>query len=240
MSEDQLSRVFAALADPTRRDILARLAVGDATVGQLAAPYNVSILAVSKHLKVLEDAGLVSHSQDAQRRPRHLEAGVFDMMTAWIERYRRQAEERRHPVEDKALELRGGRARVPHHRVDVQRGSDELGQDGRLRPARREIREEARMVPVCRRRHEDVVQISQEVYERLPFLRRRHRQLVRHPAPRARARGTRRRAPGNRRPSRARRRRPAESRSPAQHSLDVPPHALVPGQRNVRDLRRRR
>ena len=94
MSEDQLSRVFAALADPTRRDIVARLAVGDATVGQLAAPYNVSIQAVSKHLKVLEDAGLVSHSQDAQRRPRHLEAGVFDMMTAWIERYRRQAEER--------------------------------------------------------------------------------------------------------------------------------------------------
>ena len=75
MSEDQLSRVFAALADPTRRDIVARLAVGDATVGQLAAPYNVSIQAVSKHLKVLEGAGLVSRSQDAQRRPRHLEAG---------------------------------------------------------------------------------------------------------------------------------------------------------------------
>jgi DNA-binding transcriptional ArsR family regulator len=94
MSEDQLSRAFAALADPTRRDIVARLAVGDATVGQLAAPYNVSIQAVSKHLKVLEDAGLVSRSQDAQRRPRHLEAAVFDLMTAWIERYRRQAEER--------------------------------------------------------------------------------------------------------------------------------------------------
>ena len=94
MSEDRLSRVFAALADPTRRDIVARLAVGDATVGQLAAPYEVSIQAVSKHLKVLEDAGLVSSSQDAQRRPRHLEAEVFDLMTAWIERYRRQAEER--------------------------------------------------------------------------------------------------------------------------------------------------
>jgi DNA-binding transcriptional ArsR family regulator len=94
MSEDRLSRVFAALADPRRRDIVARLAVGDATVSQLAAPYDVSIQAVSKHLKVLEDAGLVSHSQDAQRRPRHLEAEVFDLMTAWIERYRRQAEER--------------------------------------------------------------------------------------------------------------------------------------------------
>jgi DNA-binding transcriptional ArsR family regulator len=94
MSEDPLSRIFAALADPTRRDIVARLSVGDATVGQLAAPYDVSIQAVSKHLKVLEDAGLVSRSQDAQRRPRHLEAEVFDLMTAWIERYRRQAEER--------------------------------------------------------------------------------------------------------------------------------------------------
>ena len=94
MSEDRLSRAFAALADPTRRDIVARLAAGDATVGQLAAPYNVSMQAVSKHLKVLEDAGLVSRSQDAQRRPRHLEAEVFDLMTAWIERYRQQAEER--------------------------------------------------------------------------------------------------------------------------------------------------
>ena len=94
MSADRLSRVFAALGDPTRRDIVARLAVGDATVGELAAPYDVSVQAVSKHLKVLEDAGLVSRSRDAQRRPVHLEAEVFDLMTAWIERYRRQAEER--------------------------------------------------------------------------------------------------------------------------------------------------
>jgi len=91
---DQLSRVFAALADPTRRDMVARLAVGDATVGALAAPYDVSVQAVSKHLKVLEDAGLVSRSRDAQRRPVHLEAEVFDLMTKWIERYRREAEER--------------------------------------------------------------------------------------------------------------------------------------------------
>ncbi len=91
---DQLSRVFAALADPTRRDIVARLTVDDATVGELAAPYHVTVQAVSKHLKVLEDAGLVSRSRDAQRRPVHLEAEVFDLMTAWIERYRRRAEER--------------------------------------------------------------------------------------------------------------------------------------------------
>jgi len=91
---DSLSRVFAALADPTRRDMVARLAVADATVGELAEPYDVSVQAVSKHLKVLEEAGLVSRSREAQRRPVHLEAEVFDLMTKWIERYRRQAEER--------------------------------------------------------------------------------------------------------------------------------------------------
>jgi DNA-binding transcriptional ArsR family regulator len=91
---DQLSRVFAALADPTRRDMVARLTVADATVGELAEPYDVTLQAVSKHLKVLEEAGLVSRSREAQRRPVHLEAEVFDLMTTWIERYRRRAEER--------------------------------------------------------------------------------------------------------------------------------------------------
>ena len=91
---DPLSRVFSALADPTRRDMVARLTVADATVNELAAPYDVSVQAVSKHLKVLEDAGLVSRTKEAQRRPVHLEAEVFDLMTTWIERYRRQAEER--------------------------------------------------------------------------------------------------------------------------------------------------
>jgi DNA-binding transcriptional ArsR family regulator len=91
---DQLTRVFAALADPTRRDMVARLTDGDATVGELAAPYAVSLQAVSKHLKVLEEAGLVTRSRDAQRRPVHLEAEVFDLMTKWIERYRQRAEER--------------------------------------------------------------------------------------------------------------------------------------------------
>ena len=94
MAVDQLSRVFAALADPTRRDMVARLAVADATVNELAEPFAMSLQAVSKHLRVLEDAGLVSRSREAQRRPAHLEAEVLDMMTAWIERYRQQAEER--------------------------------------------------------------------------------------------------------------------------------------------------
>ena len=100
MTDDKLSRVFAALADPTRRDMVARLAAGDATVGELAEPYDVTVQAVSKHLKVLEDAGLVSRSRDAQRRPCHLEAEVFDLMTKWIERYRRQAEERYRRLDD--------------------------------------------------------------------------------------------------------------------------------------------
>ena len=90
----QLNRVFAALADPTRRDLVARLAGADATVSELAAPYDVSLQAISKHLKVLEDAGLVRRSRDAQRRPVHLEAQVFDLMTTWIERYRAEAERR--------------------------------------------------------------------------------------------------------------------------------------------------
>jgi DNA-binding transcriptional ArsR family regulator len=100
MTADPLSRVLAALADPTRRDIVARLAVADATVNELAEPYGVTLQAVSKHLKVLEDAGVVSRRREAQRRPAHLEADVFDLMTSWIERYRQQAEERYRRLDD--------------------------------------------------------------------------------------------------------------------------------------------
>jgi DNA-binding transcriptional ArsR family regulator len=90
----ELSRIFAALADPTRRDMVTRLAAGDATVNQLAEPYQISLQAVYKHLKVLEDAGVVSRPPGPQPRPVRLEAEVFDLMDKWIERYRRQAEER--------------------------------------------------------------------------------------------------------------------------------------------------
>jgi len=100
MAADPLSRMFSALADPTRRDIVARLAVDDATLTELAEPYDVTVQAVSKHLKVLEDAGLVSRRRDAQRRPVHLEAEVFDLMTKWIERYRREAEQRYRRLDD--------------------------------------------------------------------------------------------------------------------------------------------
>lgn len=107
---DQLSRVFAALADPTRRDLVARLTVADATVNELAAPYEVSVQAISKHLKVLEDAGLVTKGRRAQTRPVHLEAKVFDLMTAWIERYRRQAEQRYQRLDAVLAELQQAEA----------------------------------------------------------------------------------------------------------------------------------
>ena len=102
-----LDRTFAALADPIRRDIVTRLAVSDATVSELAEPYDVSIQAVSKHIKVLTDAGLLTQRKDAQRRPCHLEADVFDLMTKWIERYRRQAEERFERLDVILAEMRG-------------------------------------------------------------------------------------------------------------------------------------
>ena len=111
---DDLSRVFAALADPTRRDMVARLCAGDATVGELAAPYDVSMQAVSKHLKVLEGAGLVTRGRDAQRRPVHLEAEVFDLMTKWIERYRRQAEERYRRLDDVLRSMPDDVEPLPH------------------------------------------------------------------------------------------------------------------------------
>ena len=107
MSADPLSEIFSALADPTRRDIVARLTDGDATVTELAEPYDMSLQAVSKHLRVLEDAGLVTRRRDAQRRPVHLEAEVFDLMTRWIERYRRQAEERYQRLDVVLAEMEG-------------------------------------------------------------------------------------------------------------------------------------
>ena len=107
MDDERLSKVFAALADPTRRGLVARLAEGDATVGELAEPYEVSLQAVSRHLKVLSDAGLVTQRRDAQRRPCHLEAEVFDLATTWLERYRRQAEARYGRLDEVLAELQG-------------------------------------------------------------------------------------------------------------------------------------
>jgi DNA-binding transcriptional ArsR family regulator len=88
MTPDRLDATFAALADPTRRAILARLASGEASVTQLAEPFAMSQPAISKHLKVLERAGLISRAVDAQRRPRRLEARPLAEANAWLERYR--------------------------------------------------------------------------------------------------------------------------------------------------------
>lgn len=105
MADDPLSRVVAARADPTRRDILARLARQDATVGQLAAPYGVCVQAVSKHVRVLAEAGLITQRREAQRRPCHLEAQVFDLATRWLERYREQAQQRYERLDDVLAQL---------------------------------------------------------------------------------------------------------------------------------------
>jgi DNA-binding transcriptional ArsR family regulator len=86
--EDRLDRAFAALADPVRRGIIARLSRGPATVNELAEPYDISLQAVSRHIAVLEQAGLVTRTRDAQRRPVHLEAAALESLTAWIDRYR--------------------------------------------------------------------------------------------------------------------------------------------------------
>ena len=91
--EDRLDRAFAALADPVRRRIIARLSRGPATVNELAEPFEITKQAVSKHIQVLEQAGLVTRSRDAQRRPVHLDPAQLEEMTAWIDRYRLKHEE---------------------------------------------------------------------------------------------------------------------------------------------------
>jgi DNA-binding transcriptional ArsR family regulator len=89
MPSDPLSLTLFALSDPTRRGLLARLATGDAHVTELAKPYDMSLAAISKHLKVLETAGLISRGRDAQWRPCHLEAGPLREVVEWLESYRR-------------------------------------------------------------------------------------------------------------------------------------------------------
>lgn len=107
---DQLDKAFAALADATRRALVARLSLGDATVGELAAPFDVSLQAISKHLSVLEAAGLVTKGREGTRRLVHLEARELGAMTAWIEERRRQAEERFERLDAVLDELRAADA----------------------------------------------------------------------------------------------------------------------------------
>ncbi len=91
-SDPALDRAFAALADPVRRAIVARLSRGSATLGELAEPFAISLQAVSKHISVLEDAGLVWRTREAQRKPVHLDASALERLTSWIDRYRLEAE----------------------------------------------------------------------------------------------------------------------------------------------------
>lgn len=103
---DQLSLTFGALADPTRRQILARLADGEQTVNELARPFSMSLQAVSKHLKVLERAGLIKRGRAAQWRPARLDVAPLDEATRWIERYREVAADRFDRLEQEIQRLR--------------------------------------------------------------------------------------------------------------------------------------
>lgn len=123
MTADTLSRVFAALADPTRRDMVARLADGDATVGQLAEPHQMSLQAIYKHLKVLEDAGLVSRPRGPQPRPVRLEVQALDLMDTWIERHRARVEQRYRRLDALLAEMRGEEHEL--HHGDGHRGRPE-------------------------------------------------------------------------------------------------------------------
>ena len=113
MATDRLSTTFAAISDPTRRAILARLASGEATVTELAKPFDMSLPAVSKHLKVLEQAGLISRGRDAQWRPARLEADRLREAAKWMERYR--------VFWDKSLD------RLDAHLRQLQQGEKEHG-----------------------------------------------------------------------------------------------------------------
>lgn len=108
MATDPLSLTFAALADPTRRAILARLAEGEATVNELAEPFAMSLQAVSKHLKVLERAGLVLRGRAAQWRPCTLEAAPLEEVSDWIGRYRQQWEDRFTRLDEELLRIQHG------------------------------------------------------------------------------------------------------------------------------------
>ena len=125
-----LTATFAALADPTRRAILARLATGEATVNELAAPFDMSQPAISKHLKVLERAGLISRGREAQRRPRKLEPRPLAEATDWIERYRRIWEANYKRLDALLQELK----------LKQKKTVDELLEDVRPKPRKRKLK----------------------------------------------------------------------------------------------------
>jgi DNA-binding transcriptional ArsR family regulator len=114
MKTSQLDAVFAALADPTRRAIVARLAQGETSVGELAKPFKISGPAVTKHLKVLQSAGLIARSKRAQQRPCRLVPGPLKEANHWVEQYRMLWEQRLDRLEDYLMELQG---KAPKHKT---------------------------------------------------------------------------------------------------------------------------
>jgi DNA-binding transcriptional ArsR family regulator len=126
MAADRLSLVFGALADPTRRAILTRLAEGEATVADLAAPFSVSQPAISKHLKVLENAGLVSRSRRATARLSRLEAGPLREVTTWLARYQRFWDESHERLDDLLAALQASQEESPgQQQVAIPKGNDD-------------------------------------------------------------------------------------------------------------------
>lgn len=121
LSSGRLDATFAALADPTRRAILARLASGEASVNELAKPFEMSQPAISKHLKVLERAGLISRGLDAQRRPRKLEAKPLAEANEWLERYREFWEASFGRLDALLVELKSNEAQARHAKVRKKR-----------------------------------------------------------------------------------------------------------------------
>jgi DNA-binding transcriptional ArsR family regulator len=116
-ADDRLDRAFMALADPVRRRIIARLSRGPATVNELAEPFQITKQAVSKHIRVLEHAGLVTRSRDAQRRPVHLAAAQLEALTAWIDRYR-LVQEQRYRTLDSLLTAKSAGQRPDQHKEE--------------------------------------------------------------------------------------------------------------------------
>jgi len=124
MRADPLDATFAALADPTRRAILARLASGEASVTELARPFAMSQPAISKHLKVLERAGLISGGREAQRRPRRIEGEALAVATGWLERYREVWEGNYQRLDTLLEELKANEAKREAERGDKKRKGD--------------------------------------------------------------------------------------------------------------------
>jgi DNA-binding transcriptional ArsR family regulator len=129
MVKDRLSLVFGALADPTRRAILARLAEGEATVAELAAPFSVSQPAISKHLKVLEQAGLVSRTRRATARLSRLDAGPLREVTTWLARYQRFWDESHERLDDLLAALQAAPGDSPGHGAVAGPGGTAAGDD---------------------------------------------------------------------------------------------------------------